>query len=149
MQEARIESRELGVVFENLRVVGLGASSAYIETLGSLLNPLNWIETLKNARHPPLRDILSGFEGVVRPGEMLRKRFSRLRHRWILIVPQLSLAVLVQDVAHSSKLWPITVKSTIQFLVKFITTPYPLRICTTIFGVMFSTVLKTTFHSRA
>jgi hypothetical protein len=25
--------------------------------------------------HPPVRDILSGFEGVVNPGEMLRMRF--------------------------------------------------------------------------
>lgn len=69
--EAGIKSRELGVAFENLRVIGLGASASYQATLGSLLNPLNILSAIKNARHPPLRDIISGFEGVVRPGEML------------------------------------------------------------------------------
>ncbi|TFK38228.1 pleiotropic drug resistance ABC transporter [Crucibulum laeve] len=69
--EADIKTRELGVVFEGLRVVGLGSSASYQETLGSLLNPVNIIANIQNLRHPPLRDILSGFEGLVRPGEML------------------------------------------------------------------------------
>ena len=30
------------------------------------------LENFKTMRHPPLRDILTGFEGVIRPGEMLR-----------------------------------------------------------------------------
>jgi len=63
--------RELGVGFENLRVVGLGSSASYQPTLGSLLNPINIFSVIKAARHPPLRDIISGFEGVIRPGEML------------------------------------------------------------------------------
>jgi ATP-binding cassette subfamily G (WHITE) protein 2 (SNQ2) len=71
--EADIKSRELGVLFENVRVVGLGASASFQPTLGSLLNPLNILESIQYVRHPPLRDILSGFEGVVRPGEMLCK----------------------------------------------------------------------------
>ena len=70
-EEADIKLRELGVGFENLRVVGLGASASYQPTLGSLLNPKNIFSAIKAARHPPLRDIISGFEGVVRPGEML------------------------------------------------------------------------------
>jgi ATP-binding cassette, subfamily G (WHITE), member 2, SNQ2 len=71
-EEANIKSRELGVYFENLRVVGLGASASIAPTLGSLLNPLNLLNTIRAIRHPPVRDILNGFEGVVRPGEMLR-----------------------------------------------------------------------------
>lgn len=42
-------------------------------TIASYLNPLNLLSAIQNRRHPPLRDILSGFEGVVRPGEMLRE----------------------------------------------------------------------------
>ncbi|PFH48337.1 hypothetical protein AMATHDRAFT_65762 [Amanita thiersii Skay4041] len=69
--EADIKSRQLGVGFENLRVVGIGASAMHQATLGSLMNPLNALKAIQRARHPPLRDIISGFEGVVRPGEML------------------------------------------------------------------------------
>ncbi|KAJ6520879.1 pleiotropic drug resistance ABC transporter [Mycena vulgaris] len=71
LEEAEIERRELGVVFENLRVVGLGASASYQPTLGSTLNPLSIFEKIQTLRHPPLRNILDGFSGVVRPGEML------------------------------------------------------------------------------
>ncbi|KAF8965800.1 ABC-2 type transporter-domain-containing protein [Flammula alnicola] len=70
-EEADIKSRELGVAFENLRVIGLGASASTQPTLGSRLNPLNIFRAIQTARHPPLRNIISGFEGVVRPGEML------------------------------------------------------------------------------
>ncbi|KAF8905939.1 pleiotropic drug resistance ABC transporter [Gymnopilus junonius] len=69
--EANITLRRLGVLFENLGVVGLGSSASYQPTLGSFLNPFNVISSILALRHPPLRDILSGFEGVVRPGEML------------------------------------------------------------------------------
>ncbi|KDR66421.1 hypothetical protein GALMADRAFT_80772 [Galerina marginata CBS 339.88] len=69
--EEDIKSRQLGVAFEDLTVVGLGTSASFQATLGSLLNPLNIISKIRSIRHPPLRDILSGFEGVVRPGEML------------------------------------------------------------------------------
>ncbi|KAF8069197.1 pleiotropic drug resistance ABC transporter [Lyophyllum atratum] len=70
-EEANILTRELGVQWENLRVVGLGSTAAYQETFGSLLNPATIIEKVQRMRNPPLRDIISGFEGVVRPGEML------------------------------------------------------------------------------
>ncbi|KAJ7928748.1 hypothetical protein B0H13DRAFT_2181709 [Mycena leptocephala] len=69
--DAEIEERELGVVFEDLQVVGLGASASYQPTLGSTLNPLSIFEKINTLRHPPLRNILEGFSGVVRPGEML------------------------------------------------------------------------------
>lgn len=70
--EAQIQAREIGVAFRDLRVVGLGATNSYQPTLGSLFNPMNLLESIQAARHPPVRDILSGFEGVVRPGQMLR-----------------------------------------------------------------------------
>ncbi|EGO01341.1 hypothetical protein SERLA73DRAFT_159769 [Serpula lacrymans var. lacrymans S7.3] len=69
--EADIKSRELGVLFEDLRVVGLGNSASFQQTLGSLLNPWNIIKSINDSRHPRLRDILKDFRGVVRPGEML------------------------------------------------------------------------------
>ncbi|KAG6834682.1 hypothetical protein H0H93_008064, partial [Arthromyces matolae] len=68
---AHIQSRELGVMFENLRVTGLGSSAAYFSTVGSVLNPMTIYEKLRTLRNPPLRNIIEGFEGVVRPGEML------------------------------------------------------------------------------
>lgn len=58
-------------MFKDLRVIGLGATASYLPTLGSLLNPFNKREAIHALRHPPTRDILYGFEGVVRPGEML------------------------------------------------------------------------------
>ncbi|KAK7033390.1 pleiotropic drug resistance ABC transporter [Favolaschia claudopus] len=71
MEDAHIEGRELGVVFQDLRVVGLGAAASYQPTLGSALNPFSLVEKLRAFRNPPLRDILYGITGVVRPGEML------------------------------------------------------------------------------
>ena len=59
-------------MFKDLRVVGLGSTASYQDTLGPLFNPKNILNNIRNIRNPPLRDILSGFEGVVRPGEMLR-----------------------------------------------------------------------------
>lgn len=70
--EADIKSRELGVLFDQLRVVGKGTSSSLQSTLGSRLNPMNLSRVVRDFRYPHLRDIISGFQGVVRPGEMLR-----------------------------------------------------------------------------
>ncbi|PPQ86500.1 hypothetical protein CVT25_008244 [Psilocybe cyanescens] len=69
--EADIKSRTLGVVFRDLKVVGQAASDSFQPTLGSLFNPLIILEQIQKARHPTVRNILSGFEGVVKPGEML------------------------------------------------------------------------------
>lgn len=69
--DAQIKARELGVVFRNLRVVGMGASSSHQPTLGTALDPRSILDVIQRIRHPPVRDIISGFEGVVRPGEML------------------------------------------------------------------------------
>lgn len=70
-REAQVKVRELGVMFRDLQVIGLGSTASCQPTLGSVLNPLNILESIQHARHPSLRDIISGFEGVVRPGEML------------------------------------------------------------------------------
>jgi ATP-binding cassette subfamily G (WHITE) protein 2 (SNQ2) len=59
-------------MFKDLHVVGLGAAASYQSTFGSFFNPMTILEQFGTMRHPPLRDILTGFEGVVRPGEMLR-----------------------------------------------------------------------------
>ncbi|TDL30143.1 hypothetical protein BD410DRAFT_780681 [Rickenella mellea] len=69
--ESAIKARHLGVMWQNLRVVGLGATATYQPTFGSLLNPFGIVDAIRNARHPALKDILSGFEGVLTPGEML------------------------------------------------------------------------------
>lgn len=66
-----IRLRELGVMFRDLRVIGVGASTALQPTVGSQFSPRSLLSAINNWRRPPLRDILSGFEGVVRPGEML------------------------------------------------------------------------------
>lgn len=72
-EEAGVKRRNLGVGFENLRVVGLGAAASQQTTFGSIFNPMNVVDLVRRLRHPPLRDIISGFEGVIRPGEMLRE----------------------------------------------------------------------------
>ncbi|KAF8329221.1 pleiotropic drug resistance ABC transporter [Amanita rubescens] len=69
--EAHIKPRELGVMFRDLRVVGLASAASHIPTVGAFLNPSALLENVQNLRHPYLKTILSGFEGVVRPGEML------------------------------------------------------------------------------
>jgi len=70
-EEAQIKHRDLGVVFRNLQVVGVGVSDSYMPTFGSLFNPRVVLENIQKARHPHLRNILAGFEGVVKPREML------------------------------------------------------------------------------
>ncbi|KAG2073835.1 hypothetical protein BDR04DRAFT_1093970 [Suillus decipiens] len=69
--EESIKGRELGVMFKDLRVVGIGARASLQPTIGSMFNPAAILRNISAARNPPLRDILSGFEGVVSPGEML------------------------------------------------------------------------------
>ena len=72
LRDSGVQTRELGVMFQDLRVVGLGATVKYQTTFSSLFDPRSLIGVVNTLRHPPVRDILSGFSGVVRPGEMLR-----------------------------------------------------------------------------
>ncbi|KAG0700792.1 ABC-2 type transporter-domain-containing protein [Suillus ampliporus] len=69
--EHSIKGRELGVMFKDLRVIGVGARASLQPTIGSLLNPATILRNISAMRNPPMRDILSGFEGVVMPGEMM------------------------------------------------------------------------------
>lgn len=66
------------MVFKDLRVVGLGATASHAPTLSSLFNPFSVVGAIQSLIHPPVRDIISGFEGVVRPGEMIRQYFLSL-----------------------------------------------------------------------
>jgi ATP-binding cassette subfamily G (WHITE) protein 2 (SNQ2) len=59
-------------VFKDLRVIGVGARASLQPTIGSMFNPAAILRSISAMRNPPVRDILSGFEGVVAPGEMLR-----------------------------------------------------------------------------
>ncbi|OJA08202.1 hypothetical protein AZE42_13380, partial [Rhizopogon vesiculosus] len=69
--EQDIKWREFGVVFNDLRVVGISARSSLQSTMGSLFSPSSLLRTISAMRNPSVRDILSGFEGVVAPSEML------------------------------------------------------------------------------
>lgn len=85
------------MMFKDLRVVGQGAFASYQSTIASVLNPLNLLKTINAIRHPPTMDILSGFEGVVRPGEMLCKQFitPSTSHRFSLFLYLISSCSLV------------------------------------------------------
>jgi hypothetical protein len=73
LEESGINPRTLGVYFKDLRVIGTGVSSSFQSTVGSRLNPKVAYNDIRRLLRPETRDILSGFSGVVRPGEMLRK----------------------------------------------------------------------------
>lgn len=66
-----IKDRQLGVMFKDLRVVGAGSRTSHQPTVGSLFHPSTFLAKIREIRHPSIRDILSGFEGVITPGEML------------------------------------------------------------------------------
>lgn len=109
--ESELKPRELGVSFKDLRVVGLGQAANYQTTLGSLCDPRAWWERLQLLRHPPLRDILSGFEGVVRPGEMLctsnlhrcAHTLSNGEHSVVLGRPGSGCSTLLKTLANQTK----------------------------------------------
>ncbi|KIY68744.1 hypothetical protein CYLTODRAFT_489562 [Cylindrobasidium torrendii FP15055 ss-10] len=69
--DANIHTRSLGVAFSELEVIGRGSSRCFQHTVASVLDPRRVIRAVQDFLHPPTRAILYGFEGVVRPGEML------------------------------------------------------------------------------
>ncbi|QRW13753.1 ABC-2 type transporter [Ceratobasidium sp. AG-Ba] len=69
--EEGIKGRELGVGFVDLTVQGLGAAAKYQPTIFSLFSPKAWAQQFRELRHPPVKDILTGFTGTVQSGEML------------------------------------------------------------------------------
>ena len=73
LEDSGITPRTLGVYFKDLTVIGTGASSSFQNTVGSGLNPKTAYDDIRRGLRPETRNILSGFNGVIRPGEMLRK----------------------------------------------------------------------------
>ncbi|KAF8605578.1 pleiotropic drug resistance ABC transporter [Ceratobasidium sp. AG-I] len=71
MHEEGIKKREIGVGFVDLTVRGLGAAAKFQPTIFSMLSPTSWLKQIGEARHPPVKDILSNFTGVAHSGEML------------------------------------------------------------------------------
>lgn len=71
--DSGVKSRELGVYFRNLQVTGVGATGSHQSTVGSKFNPKVIWEEFRNSRRPSTRRILHDFNGVVRPGQMLRE----------------------------------------------------------------------------
>ncbi|KAF8598979.1 pleiotropic drug resistance ABC transporter [Ceratobasidium sp. AG-I] len=71
MDDEDIKKRELGVGFVALTVRGLGAAAKYQPTIFSAFSLKAIRQSIHEARHPPVKDILSNFAGVVRSGEML------------------------------------------------------------------------------
>jgi len=72
------KTRHSGVIFRNLTVKGVGLGASLAPTVGDLfLNLPRTLKTLltrgpKAAKgKPPIRDLISNFDGCVRPGEML------------------------------------------------------------------------------
>ena len=74
--DSGVKRRELGVYFKNLQVTGVGAVASQQETVGSMFNPKAVWEGFRNSRRPSTRTILHDFNGVIKPGEMLRKSVS-------------------------------------------------------------------------
>ncbi|KAG0701456.1 ABC-2 type transporter-domain-containing protein [Suillus ampliporus] len=66
-----IKDRHLGVMFKDLRVIGAGSRTSIQPTVGDPFNPSTILRKISQRRHPSTKHILSGFEGVVAPGEML------------------------------------------------------------------------------
>ena len=71
--DSGVKRRELGVYFKNLHVTGVGATTSHQATIGSTFNPKVIWEGFRNSRGPSTRNILHDFNGVVKPGEMLRE----------------------------------------------------------------------------
>ncbi|KAG1784825.1 uncharacterized protein HD556DRAFT_1461475 [Suillus plorans] len=82
--EESIKGRELSVMFKDLRIVGVSARASLQLTIGSMLNPAAILRNTSAMCNQPVRDIFSGFEGIVAPGEMLRyssrTTWFRLQH---------------------------------------------------------------------
>lgn len=71
-EDLEIESRTMGVAWRNLGVTGVGSGLALQTTVGSLLTePLRAPQLISGLLHPPIKHILQGLDGCVKPGEML------------------------------------------------------------------------------
>ncbi|CAO1615133.1 unnamed protein product [Parajaminaea phylloscopi] len=67
-----VEFRQMGVAWKDLEVTGVGSGFALQTTVGSLATePLRAAQTISGLMHPPIKHILQGLDGCVKPGEML------------------------------------------------------------------------------
>ncbi|KAL5521040.1 hypothetical protein ACEPAG_8962 [Sanghuangporus baumii] len=70
-----ISSLAFGLGFRDLSIFGadrsLSSGTVYQRTLWSTLSPIEWTRMLLRLRNRASRRLISGFEGVVSPGEML------------------------------------------------------------------------------
>ncbi|KAK7207385.1 ABC-2 type transporter-domain-containing protein [Myxozyma melibiosi] len=67
-----IKHRSHGALFQNLTVQGIDMGAKALLTVGEVLKtPLNIVSMIKEARNKKYRNIIEGFDGVVRSGEML------------------------------------------------------------------------------
>ncbi|PWN90960.1 hypothetical protein FA10DRAFT_267384 [Acaromyces ingoldii] len=65
-------SRSMGLAFQDYTVTGIGAGVGLSKSIGDVLTePLRIGSTIRAMRYPPIKTILHGFEGHVKPGEML------------------------------------------------------------------------------
>ena len=64
--------------FKDLRVIGIGATTSRQATVGSMINPKTIWDEFRNSLRPSTRTILHDFNGVVKPGEMLRESIPRM-----------------------------------------------------------------------
>ena len=66
------KASKTSLLFENLRVVGMGAGATYQDTVGlSLQAPITALKKLIRHTKSPEKTILHGIDGVVRDGQML------------------------------------------------------------------------------
>lgn len=77
-QSEEEKTRHSGVIFRNLTVKGVGLGASLQPTVGDIfLNPLRTVKNLLTkgpkaaSGKPPVRDLISNFDGCVRPGELL------------------------------------------------------------------------------
>ncbi|KAI9167899.1 ABC multidrug transporter atrF [Paramyrothecium foliicola] len=77
-QSEEEKTRHTGVVFRNLTVKGVGLGASLQPTVGDIfMNPLRNVKNLLTkgpkaaAGKPPVRELISNFDGCVRPGELL------------------------------------------------------------------------------
>lgn len=67
-----LESRRMGIVWQDLTVTGIGSGYALGDDMGNLLiKPFQQLINISSMLHPPVKTIVNNFEGCVKPGEML------------------------------------------------------------------------------
>jgi len=71
--DSGVKRRELGVYFKDLNVIGVGATASHQATVGSMYNPKAIWRDFRSSLRPSTRKILHDFNGVLKPGKMLRK----------------------------------------------------------------------------